>query len=200
MVPLHLYVGEKIQGNFEPKKLNLLLNFQVNCPGCFLYALPTFSKLYKKYNNNLGFLALSTAFEDFDVNTTKNTIDLVNEGTLVGHTKHALAEYGYNKLQIKPEFPIAMDKKMESSQIDEITEKICLLNPNFSIWSNYDQDLFLKKVKNYLVKLPEVSLTFTTNQFRGTPTFTLFNNNEILHSWFGHVKIAEITTKINSFN
>ncbi len=200
MTPLHLYIGKKIQGQFEPKRLNLLLSFQVNCPGCFLYALPTFNQLFKKYKNDLGFLALSTAFENFELNNTNNTILLAKDGTLVGHTKHALAEHGYDKLQIQPEFPIAIDQKMKPFQIEEITKNICLLNPNFNTWSSSDQELLLKRVRNYLTKLPEVSLTFTTNQFRGTPTFTLFNDkNELLHSWFGHVKKNEIIDKINTF-
>lgn len=49
-----------------------------------MYALPTFNKLYEKFNSELGFIALSTAFEDFDLNTKENTELLINSNELVG--------------------------------------------------------------------------------------------------------------------
>ena len=70
MAKLHFHTAEFIQGQFTMKKLNLLLMFQVNCPGCFLYALPLFNKLYKEYWDNMAFVALSTAFEDYTRNTS----------------------------------------------------------------------------------------------------------------------------------
>ncbi|KAA1248184.1 hypothetical protein [Aquimarina sp. RZ0] len=198
--PLHLYQGKKIQGQFISRKLNLLLMFQVNCPGCFLYALPTFNQLYKKYKDDIGIIALSTAFEDFELNTSQNTTGLVEKGTLVGHTKKALQEYGYETLQIQPEFPIIMDKKMEVSQLEEVTANICSLYSNFLTYSIDKQELIRLQVSNYLKKLPEISLTFTSNQFKGTPTFALFNDkSELLHSWFGHIKKNEIVDKIKHF-
>ncbi len=200
MNTLHLYKDKEIQGNFEQKKLNLLLSFQVNCPGCFLYALPLFNQLYKKYSEDLGFLALSTAFENFDLNTSENTIDLVHHGTLVGHTKHTLAEHGFDTLPIDPLFPIAMDQKMQDHQKEEIVSQICLLNPNYTSWSAYDQELFQSRVSAYVDAQPEVSMTFTANQFRGTPTIVLFNDkNEVLQSWFGHTLRFTIEEEIEKF-
>jgi len=90
MSKLHFHTAEFIQGQFTMKKLNLLLMFQVNCPGCFLYALPLFNKLYEQYSDNIAFVALSTAFEDYEYNNTGNTQLLLSNGTLVGETKKAL--------------------------------------------------------------------------------------------------------------
>ena len=82
MRELQLHIDKHIQGNFETKELNLLLMFQVNCPGCFTYALPLFKRLYENYKDEkFSFLALSTAFEDFDKNTLENTTLLVKEGS-----------------------------------------------------------------------------------------------------------------------
>ncbi len=196
--PLYLYQGQRIKGQFVQKKLNLVLMFQVNCPGCFLYALPVFNQLYKHFKDDIGMLALSTAFEDFELNTEQNTIDLVESGTLIGHTKQALLSHGYDKLQIVSEFPISMDKKMEASQLEEVTSAICQLHPQYTILNNADQKKAYLNVKSYLQKIPEVSLTFTSNQFRGTPTFILFNDkNELLHSWFGHIKKNVVIDTIN---
>ena len=91
---LNLHIDKMVQGEFHPKKLNLLLLFQVNCPGCFVYALPTFNQLYEKYNQQIGFIALSTAFENFDLNTHQNTKLLVDKGELIGETKKALHQQG----------------------------------------------------------------------------------------------------------
>jgi hypothetical protein len=77
---IYLHIDKMIQGEFNPKKQNLLLVFQVNCPGCFMYALPTFNQLHATYNEHIGFIALSTAFEDFESNTSINTELLINTG------------------------------------------------------------------------------------------------------------------------
>ena len=57
-----------------------------------------------------------------------------------------------------------------------------------------------KNVRNYIEKQEEVSLTFTANQFRGTPTIALFNEEkELLGSWFGHTAKKDIINKIDQF-
>ncbi len=200
MKTLHLYKDKELHGSYKQEKLNLLLTFQVNCPGCFLYALPIFNQLYKKYNSNVGFIALSTAFENFDLNTTNNTSELIKNGTLVGHTKHALAEHGFDSFPITPLFPIAMDKIMTEKEKPELVTQICLLNPNFLTWNTNDRELLASRVIAYLNAQEKVSMTFTVNQFKGTPTIVLFNDkNEILQSWFGHTAKSEIEEEIEKF-
>ena len=88
MTTLRLHHENPIQGSFQPRQLNLLLVFQVNCPGCFLHALPLFTELYKNEQlNDLGFLTLSTAFEDFDKNTLANTELLLEKGRADGERR-----------------------------------------------------------------------------------------------------------------
>ena len=189
-----------IQRKFNPQKLNLLLMFQVNCPGCFVYALPIFNELYEKYHEQIGFIALSTAFEDYDLNTVEHTKALVDQGELVGETKKALAQRGIDKLPYELQFPIGMDAHLEAGQYEELAEQICHLNPNYPVWAQYDQDLLREKVMVYLKNQDKVSLTFTANQFRGTPTIALFNDNdELLNSWFGHQPVEAIIKDIERF-
>ena len=194
-----LHVDEIIQGEFTPKKLNLLLIFQVNCPGCFTYALPTFNELFKKYKSQLGILALSTAFEDFDLNSKENTELLIHQGELIGETKKALLQQGIEKLPYELQFPIGMDSFLQPNQKEKLVETICLIDPNFQIWSDYDKDLLRKKVLIYLQNQQKTPMTFTANQFRGTPTIVLFNEqNELLFSWFGHQPLESIVGKVES--
>ena len=201
MNTLHLHIDQMIKDEFRPKKLNLLLTFQVNCPGCFMYALPMFNQLHTKFSDQLGFIALSTAFEDYELNTLQNTELLVSEGLLVGETKKAFGQRGETQLPYPLQFPIGMDKKLPQGEKTELVENICQLNPNFPIWTEYDQDVLRKRVLDYLDQQDEISLTFTANQFRGTPSIALFNEqNELLASWFGHVPLEGIIEKIASFN
>lgn len=203
MKKIELEIGNELQDTFELKKLNLLLVFQVNCPGCFSYALPFFNKLYKEYSvNEISFLALSTAFEDFDKNTLSNTQDLIQNGLLVGETKKMLSQYGYEKLPYTLDFPIAMDKFNDKEiGMDSLTDKICNINPYYNLWSGVEKKELYKRVSHYLQSLDKIALTFTLNQLRGTPSFILFNDNfEILDDWFGHVSYELIASRINHFS
>jgi hypothetical protein len=47
MKKLELQFDKELKGKFNLKNLNILLVFQVNCPGCFSYALPLFNTLYQ---------------------------------------------------------------------------------------------------------------------------------------------------------
>jgi hypothetical protein len=199
MRKLALHHEELLQGEFTKKKLNLLLVFQVNCPGCFLYALPLFNRLMADLHaENISFLGLSTAFEDFDKNTLKNTQDLINKGTLVGETQKHFATHNIQRLPYPIEFPVAMDQKLRShDDMEGIVNHICHLNPNFRLWSTFDQDGLQGKVLGYLKSMNEISLTFTLNQMKGTPSIVLFNaENEILQMWFGHASYEAIVEMI----
>ena len=49
MSKFQIKTDQVLQGDFKVKSLNLLLAFQVNCPGCFIYALPLAENLHQKY-------------------------------------------------------------------------------------------------------------------------------------------------------
>lgn len=202
MKTLELHYDNLLQGEFSQKRLNLLLVFQVNCPGCFFHALPLFNKLYADFSSeNISFLGLSTAFEDFDKNTLENTRELLNSGILIGETKKHLATQGIHRLPYSIDFPVAMDQKAASKSLDEIADHICHLNPNYAIWSTFDQNDLQKRVLNYLKSLDEIPLTFMLNQMKGTPSIVLLNDHyEILKMWFGHVNYEEIAEMIALHN
>ena len=203
MKNLELHFEHELQGRFELNELNLLLTFQVNCPGCFFYALPLFQSLYQQYHEKkVSFLALSTAFEDFELNTKENTESLIKSGTLIGETKKALSQQGIEKLPFAMDFPIAMDKTItEEKDLNAMANNICLLNPNFQSWSVVEQQDLLNRVLEYLKQLKHVAITFTSNQSRGTPTVVLFNKQkEVLHHWFGHVEHSAVQLAIQHYS
>ena len=199
MQNLILKYDKLLKGKFELKKLNFLFVFQVNCPGCFLYGIPFVNKLYKEFNEELSFLGLSTAFEDYEFNNLKNTELLLFKNEVVGETKKSLSQIGINTFDQPIEFPIAMDSIADEETFD--FEKgaidICNTNPNYSIWPEFEQIDMKKRVIAYLKKQEVISQTFTLNQFRGTPTMLVFNDNyEILYNNFGHIKYETIKVKI----
>lgn len=201
MRKLQLHYEHLLQGDFEIKNLNILLVFQVNCPGCFSYALPFFNNLYKEFiSKDISFLALSTAFEDFDKNTFINTKALVEKGDVVGETKKMFLEQDYNSLPYSLDFPIAMDVvEEELNEFKVAIDTICSINPNYSLLSDLEKENLKNQVRRYLKSLKKVALTFTLNQLRGTPSFVIFNKEyEILSEWFGHAPYDKISSKIES--
>lgn len=195
MQKLHLKYQPVYNGTFELKKVNLLFTFQVNCPGCFSYGFPLVSQLKQTFKDDVGYLGLSTAFEDFELNTMENTLALASSGIVVGETAKMLSSQGLSTYPQSISFPITMDAEVTDEELAEnsLIDKICEINPGFSIWAQFDQDQLRQKVRDYLRRQRKISFTFTVNQFRGTPTFVIFNDQmEILQQWFGHVSAPQI--------
>lgn len=190
MQKLHLRYQSLSKHTFELKKINLLFVFQVNCPGCFAYGFPLVNRLRSQFGDEPGYLGLSTAFEDFELNTPDNTLALIKKGTTVGETRKMLNSQGRETYSHPISFPIASDEMIAPEELsgNDLVDKICHINPSFSIWAQFDQDLLRQKVRAYLAQQSKISFTFTVNQFRGTPTFVIFNDEmEIIQQWFGHV-------------
>lgn len=111
MTKFHLSTEKILQGDFTPQSINLMLIFQVNCPGCFIYALPLAAKLYEQYKNRINILGLSTAFEDFELNTIANTKQLLQSGEMVGVTRQYFLQEQIERYQVPLEFAIAFDRE-----------------------------------------------------------------------------------------
>ncbi|MFQ5559075.1 MAG: hypothetical protein ACE5FU_00620 [Nitrospinota bacterium] len=153
------------------------------------------NKIKKKFSSNgLKVFGLSTAFEDFSFNNRKNTENLLHKRALVGETKKAFSDRNISSFDEQIDFPVALDKLTSGQELskEEHTNFICNLNPRFKFLSPNDQDEMKKKIREYLITLQKTSMTFTLNQFKGTPTFVLFDQNKIvLHEWFGHKSMEE---------
>lgn len=203
MKKLHLHIGTMVQGQFKLKPINVLLVFQVNCPGCFSYAIPLFNKLYKSFQSDrVSFLALSTAFEDFDKNTLKHTEVFINTGEFVGQTKRFMQNRGIYTYPYKLDFPVAMDCiETTLSRLDLAVDAICGLHSEFKFWTIQDQTIQRNKVISYLNRLDKVALTFTLNQLKGTPSILVFDEQyQVLFQSFGHVRYEEMANIIAQFN
>ncbi len=197
MAKLKLYIENYLKEEFKLGELNLLFTFQVNCPGCFSYGFPLIELLREKYHNRISFLALSTAFEDYEFNNVGNTKLLVQEGKLVGETQKMFGK----KLPYSIKIPVAMDQIADSnSNLEKISREICHSNPDFNSYSYSDKNEMQFRIKKYFLSQERISLTFNVNLFQGTPTFVLFDNSyEIIFSWFGHLPKEQIENTLDSY-
>lgn len=193
---LKLQTHEILQGDFSFKKLNLLLVFQVNCPGCFIYALPVANKLAEDFaQEELKLFGLSTAFEDFDLNTLENTRKLQKEGQLVGETLKILKQAGYDKWPSAFKFDLAFDKLLTRQEFDIETELKNYIGQleGFEEQPQKEKDLIRLQVRDYFQAKKYKAYTFDENYLSGTPSWILFDReHNILFKHFGHVEYRDL--------
>ena len=193
----NLQVSTWVQGkatNIDKEKGNVVLVevFQVNCPGCFLYAMPETIDIYNKYKDKgLTVLGMATAFEDYDKNTLENLNKLVTTGEVVGETYKALAQYGQlkdgKKLPFKIPFSVGMDMlKKENEQMTDgkIMDFIEANVPDFRSYGEKDRQVLMERVKHYLNNKEYSAKTFEEYALRGTPSSILVDRKGVLRSTF----------------
>ncbi|MDH3488759.1 MAG: redoxin domain-containing protein [Nitrosopumilus sp.] len=186
-------VSQWVQGaptNFDQEKDHIVILevFQVNCPGCFMHALPEAINIYNKFKDDgVRVLGLATAFEDFDKNTLENLKMLVETGEVIGETKNALSMYGQLKdgkiLNYKIPFPLGMDNLTKTS--GEITqEKIMQFIypqiPDFDSKSEDYKNQIIQRVKDYMKSKEYSAETFEKFALQGTPSTIIVDRKGIL--------------------
>ena len=186
-------VSEWIQGaptNFDQEKDHVVLLevFQVNCPGCFMNAIPEAIEIYNKYKDDgVRVLGLATAFEDFDKNTLENLKMLAETGEVVGETKEALKMYGKlkdgNKLSYKIPFPLGMDNLVKSSgeiSQEKIMQFIYPQIPEFDSQPEEYKKQIIQRVTDYMKSKEYSAETFEKFALQGTPSTILVDRKGIL--------------------
>lgn len=182
---LDLQLGETLQGDCALKELNLMLVFQVNCPGCLSKALPDLNVIASEYPQINAF-ALSTAFEDFGLNNLHNTRLLLEQGDLTLASQRYFERLGYKKLPYKISAPVAMDYFVQSEKLSDLNNVVLaqiegeLLPPKIG-------RKFCDVIDQRLLPLARTGRTFLNNELQGTPSWFVFDKQlEVFDSWFGH--------------
>ena len=186
-------VSEWVQGaptNFDQEKDHIVLLevFQVNCPGCFMNAIPEAIEIYNKYKDEgVRVIGLATAFEDFDKNTLDNLKMLAETGKVIGETQGALAMNGQlqegNKLPYKIPFPLGMDNLSKATgeiSQEKIMEFIHPQIPEFDSQPEDYRNQIIQKVKNYMKSKEYSAETFEKFALQGTPSTILVDRKGIL--------------------
>jgi hypothetical protein len=204
MTTFHLDYDRILQGDFTLAKsedeLNLFFVFQVNCPGCFIYGFPLVESLHQKYKSRgLRVLGISTAFEDFDYNTSANVELLLSERKLIGATKRAIGDI-YDTQSIS--FPIVSDRLTTGQEVATSDNPIAIcreMRDYESLLIEAKLELH-RKVAFHFQKLHRTSVTFALNFLQGTPSFILCDRNlGILDRWFGHESEVRVFTRIDKY-
>ena len=190
-------VSEWVQGaptNFDQEKDHIVLLevFQVNCPGCFMHAIPEAIKIYNKYGGDgVRVLGLATAFEDFDKNTLENLRLLAETGRVIGETRAALSTYNQLKdgdtLPYKIPFPLGMDMLTKASATadgeigrQKIMQYIYPQIPEFDSQPEEYREQIIRRVASYLRSKEYAAGTFEMFALRGTPSSILVDRRGIL--------------------
>ena len=189
----NLGVSEWVQGaptNFDQEKDKIVLVevFQVNCPGCFMHAIPEAINIYNKYKDDgVRVLGIATAFEDFDKNTLDNLKMLAETGEVIGETKNALSMYGQlkdgNKLPFKIPFPLGMDNLTKINgdvSQEQIMKFIYAQLPEFDSQPEDYKSQIIQRVKDHLMSKEYSAETFEKYQLQGTPSTILVDRKGIL--------------------
>ena len=198
-------VSDWVQGaptNFDQEKDHIVLVevFQVNCPGCFMHALPEAIEIYNKYKDDgVRVIGIATAFEDFDKNTLDNLKMLAETGEVIGETKNALSMYGQlqegSKLPFKIPFPLGMDNLTKTSgeiSQEKIMEFIYPQIPEFDSQPEEYRNQIIQRVKDYMKSKEYSAETFEKFALRGTPSTILVDRKGVLRDVsFGQVGQAE---------
>lgn len=187
-----LSISRWVQGqpvNFDTLKGSVVLVevFQVNCPGCFLYALPQAVDLHRRYaDRGLTVLGVATAFEDFDKNTPENLQKLVDSGEVIGETLHNLDRQGLldsGRLSYRIPFPLGLDlldKRKNSVDDGEVHSFIHEHLPDFDQRPVDQREQIKAQVWRYLSKLDYHARTFEAFNLKGTPSHILVDKLGIL--------------------
>jgi len=198
-------VSEWVQGaptNFDQEKDHVVLLevFQVNCPGCFMHAIPEAIEIYNKYKDDgVRVLGLATAFEDFDKNNLENLKMLAETGEVVGETKGAFSMSGQlqegSKLPYKIPFPLGMDNLSKTSgevSQEKIMEFIHPQIPEFDSQPEDYRNQIIQRVKDYMKSKEYSAETFEKFALQGTPSMILVDRKGILRDVsFGSVGNVE---------
>ena len=193
----NLHVSEWVQGlptNIDKNigKVVLIEVFQVNCPGCFMYALPNAIEIYKNNSrDDVVVLGLATAFEDYDKNTLDNLKLLLTSGKVIGETFNALSQYRQlvdgDKLNYKIPFPVAMDVLRKNTQDFTDNNVIDFIESNINNYNSYsepDKKVLFERVKQYLKNKKYSALTFDEYKLQGTPSAILVDKKGNLRNVF----------------
>ncbi len=174
---------------------------QVNCPGCFVHALPEVIKLHESYaSQGLKVFGLATAFEHFEHNTLNNLQRLLQHGELIGDPLFQLEKAGFleeNKLPYEIPFSVAMDKLVSNeAEVNENNIKQFILSqiPDFYQGKlNEEKKLAIyQQAESYLSSKTYSALTFEMYRLQGTPSSILIDKKGILRQLsFGAVNILE---------
>lgn len=192
---LDLQVGEIVQGSLSLSDRNLMLVWQVNCPGCLARALPMLMKINNEHADVFCF-AMSSAFEDFNFNNLNSTKALLEQGELTLHSKRYFSQIGHKILPYKFELPVVMDWFLDDAAITNLPDAVFNVLDRERLSPGAEQQI-KKHLEQRLLPVTKIGRTFLNNEFQGTPTWVYFDRElEIIECWLGHKTLEWVSATL----
>ena len=197
--------GHELSLDESTDQVILIEVIQVNCPGCFIHALPEAIRLHETYQSQgLKVFAIATAFEHFEHNTLNNLQRLLQYGEMQGDPLAQLSDANFlddNKLPYTIPFSVAMDKLVKNDVVatEETIEQFVLSQiPDFhqGKFSDTRKQEIYQRASSHLNDKVYNALTFEMYQLQGTPSTILIDKKGILRQVaFGAVNKLEAEIK-----
>ena len=190
----NLSVSTWVQGaatNLDLLRGNVVLIevFQVNCPGCFLSAIPEAANVHDHFAGQpVTVLGIATAFEDWDKNTLDNLQRLAETGEVIGETRRLLDQDGLldaGKLRYRIPFPLAMDELIPASIVPTREQVLATIRPpvpGFDTLPEAYQERLIDRVTTYLKSREYAPTTFDRYALQGTPSTIIVDKRGILRN------------------
>jgi len=176
--------------NIEQEKGSVILVevFQVNCPGCFMHAIPDAIRIHQLYRKKgVKVIGLATAFEDYDKNTVDNLKLLIDKQEVIGETRNALGQSGQllngNRLPYRIPFPIAVDSIKKENHNASKSRAISFVESSTSSLSSIDEKyklMLIERVQKYFESRQYYAETFEQYGLQGTPSTILIDKRSTL--------------------
>ena len=187
------FQGEPTNIDQERGKVIVVEVFQVNCPGCFIGALPEAIQAYQKFKEqNVLFWGVATAFEDYNFNNLENLKKLLENGEVVGETLNHLTLQGQlptGRLEYRIPFPVAWDKLVPSDPANLEKNVDDFISRDFPNWDEMAESMrtqIKSQVTNYFKSKKFEARTFDKFRMRGTPTTLIIDKQGyIRYHYFG---------------
>ena len=164
--------------------------WQVNCPGCHM-ALPVLDTVAEELaDDGVRVVAVATAFEDFELNTTENTRRFLTSGVRVGVPARELGEQaGDSRVRVR----VVMDRLVEQgdgewSDAVALVRAALILNLRaelaaIGVVGAHAETVIAKatSTRQFVSQIPaRIAIAFWSLGARGTPTWFI-RYNSIVH-------------------
>eukprot|EP01139_Manchomonas_bermudensis_P003806 Amastigsp_a12999_18.p1 type:complete len:227 gc:universal Amastigsp_a12999_18:805-125(-) len=197
-------------------EFTVVLLFQVNCPGCLLFALPALVALGGLVaGRSVSRVAVATAFEDFELNTQANAAALLEHGRLVGESLKAMRAQKPRELFDVSSEAYSLDWSDLSVGTDELVPFSAAAGASDADRARATEILVAGLVAQSKGRLPvealrahvasmppgalpsKVARTFWTHGANGTPTWIVLDRGgRVLFSCTGHVDPADLARQL----
>lgn len=181
-------------GPFIPKKINIALFFQMSSSASFYNAWPCLERIFHHFHDNVGLMAVSTAVEDFQLNTYKTTHDFVTGKSLPKQIDNEYVSRARTFI-LQSKIAVCFDNLMHPKDYftDERLEWYYSKYGVKSTKENDEKKISLRQIKKKFQSLDFIAVMYHELELKGIPSYVIFDNEyRILNKIHGIMEEDEL--------